>query len=154
MFIVALHNQFIFLIIYSLFLLLLHVYVLEALSYSSYFPLLYSHHIFSLPSCNMGNSLSVDLMDYIPGHLALLYHVDRLPELTSSPEVLASAIKRYAFPSFSAFPLLLFHYLILIQYRYKNFMFLRSYDLAQHTSVEVEWIWHVVCTLLYLFFSF
>lgn len=26
-------------------------------------------------------------------------------------------------------------------------MFLRSYDLAQHTSVEVEWIWHIVCSL-------
>eukprot|EP00026_Physarum_polycephalum_P010652 Phypoly_transcript_10821.p1 GENE.Phypoly_transcript_10821~~Phypoly_transcript_10821.p1 ORF type:complete len:373 (+),score=42.54 Phypoly_transcript_10821:106-1224(+) len=68
----------------------------------------------------MGNSLSQDLVEYVPGHLALLYHVDRLPELTSNPEFIGSAIKRY-----------------------KNFMFLRSYDLAQHTSVEVEWMWHV-----------
>lgn len=43
----------------------------------------------------MGNSLSLDLMEYIPGHLALLYHVDRMPELTSSPDIISTAIKRF-----------------------------------------------------------
>jgi hypothetical protein len=52
----------------------------------------------------MGNTLTQELVDYIPGHLALLYHVDRMPELTTLGDALNAAIKRFV-PSLVLCPL-------------------------------------------------
>lgn len=43
----------------------------------------------------MGNSLSLNLVEYVPGHLSLMYHVSRIPELTTPGDRLSSAIRRY-----------------------------------------------------------
>jgi hypothetical protein len=88
----------------------------------------------------------------VPGHLALIYHVALTPALTSYGPSLDVAITRSLFP-FRLLPLSFSssHSLLLLSYR--NYIFLRYFDLAQHTNVGVEWIWHVVSGFFH-FYSF
>lgn len=43
----------------------------------------------------MGGILSVNLAPYVHGHLAMLYHVSRDPELTTASDTLQRAIIKY-----------------------------------------------------------
>ena len=43
----------------------------------------------------MGQILSQSIVRFVPGHLSLLYHVSRVPELTSPGPMLSSAITRF-----------------------------------------------------------
>lgn len=93
----------------------------------------------------MGGIISTNLVPHVHGHIAMLYHVSRSPELYTENEAIPKAIQKYINLNKLVLFLLQLRSTAYIWWRYRHFMVLRAHGLAKSTTLEVEWIWHVVC---------